>query len=102
MSNVIDFLECLGKDAQLRHASDPELEQALIRAQIDPAVREAILLRDQRRLESLLGATANVCCAIYAPVREDEPEEEEEGDENQQDDGGDDEQEKAVRLTAVG
>jgi hypothetical protein len=97
MSNVIDFLERLGKDAHLRRASDPELEQALIRAQIDPAVREAILLRDQRRLESLLGATANVCCAIYAPLHEEDDEEQQ----KRQDDGEDYEEEKAVRLGAV-
>ena len=97
MSNVIDFLERLGNDAQLRHASDSALEQALINAQIDPAVREAILLRDQRRLESLLGATTNVCCVIYAPMHEegDEPE-----DDKRQDDGEDPEQEQAVRLKA--
>ena len=40
MSNVIDFLERLGKDAHLRHASDAQLEQALISAQIDPAIRQ--------------------------------------------------------------
>jgi hypothetical protein len=100
MSNVIDFLERLGKDAQLRHASDQELEQALIGAQIDPAVREAILLRDQRRLESVLGASPNICCAIYAPVREDDDEKD---DEKQQDDGEGEEEEKeekAVRLAA--
>ena len=97
MSNVIDFLERLGNDAQLRHASDSALEQALINAQIDPAVREAILLRDQRRLETLLGATTNVCCVIYAPMHEegDEPE-----DDQRQDDGEDREEEQAVRLKA--
>jgi hypothetical protein len=96
MSNVIDFLERLGKDAHLRHASDDKLEQALIGAQIDPAVREAILLRDQRQLENLLGATTNVCCVIYAPAREEEDDE----DEKQQDDGEDGGDEKAVRLSA--
>jgi hypothetical protein len=93
MSNVIDFLEHLGKDARLRHASDLDLEQALIRAQIDPAVREAILLRDQRRLESLLGTNANVCCLVYSPMREDDDEDEQR---KQQDDGDD---ETAVRLS---
>jgi hypothetical protein len=97
MSNVIDFLERMGTDAHLRHASGDKLEQALIGAQIDPAVREALLMRDQRRLEELLGATTNVCCAIYAPAREDDDEGEEE---ECPDDGGDDEEEKAVRLSA--
>jgi hypothetical protein len=76
MSNVIDFLERLGNDAQLNRASDALLEQALNEAQIDPAVREAILLRDQRQLETLLGADSNVCCMIIAPAREDDASEE--------------------------
>jgi hypothetical protein len=96
MSNVIDFLERIGQDANLRNAPDAALERALAEAQIDPAVREAILLRDQRRLESLLGATTNVCCVIYSPVREDE----EETDEPLPDQGGEEEEEKAVRLRA--
>ena len=97
MSNVIDFLERLGKDAQLRHASDGALEQALINAEIDPAVREAILMHDQRRLEHLLGATTNVCCVIYAPMHEDG----DEADDKRQDDGDrGHETEQAVRLSA--
>lgn len=99
MSNVIDFLERLGQDAQLRHAADGELEQALIRAQIDPAIREAILRRDQQRLESLLGAAPNVCCMIYSPLRDDEDDEDD--DRKQQDDGDRDEPEQAIRR-AVG
>lgn len=97
MSNVIDFLERLGKDAELQRASDAELEQALIGAQIDPAIREAILLRDQRRLESLLGANPNVCCMIIVPARE-EDDEEERKDRQDEDDSGD--EQRAVRLIA--
>jgi replication fork clamp-binding protein CrfC len=96
MSNVIDFLERLGTDARLRHASDPELEQALIGAQIDPAVREAILLRDQRRLESLLGANPNVCCMIISPARQ---EDDEESEKKKDEDGDSGDEEQAVRLT---
>lgn len=62
MSNVIDFLERMGRDAWLRHASQGDVEQALVRAQIDPELQEAILAKDQRRLELLLGA-CNVCCS---------------------------------------
>jgi hypothetical protein len=91
MSNVIDFLERLGTDAHLRNASDVELEQALVNAQIDPAVREAILAGDQRRLESLLGATTNVCCVVYAPIREDDDEESEEPPQQDEDDAPEEE-----------
>jgi len=63
MSNVIDFLERMGQDAQLRHASQNDVEQALARAQIDPQLQTAILAKDQRKLETLLGGN-NVCCAL--------------------------------------
>ena len=99
MSNVIDLLERLGQDAQLRHASDGELEQVLIRAQVDPAVRDAILMRDQRQLEALLGANANVCCMIATPAQE-EPEEEDDERKQEDDDDGAGE-EKAVRSIAI-
>lgn len=98
MSNVIDFLERLGNDAQLRHASEVEIERAMTRAAIDPAVREAILAGDQRRLEALLGATPNVCCMIYSPAREDDDESEDERKQDEDDEP--DDEERAVRLTA--
>ena len=95
MSNIIDFLERLGTDAQFTRGSDVALEQALASAQIDPQVRDAILMRDQRRLETLLGANPNVCCMIIAPAREEEPEDDEKApDEDEPDD------ERAVRLAA--
>jgi len=63
----MEFLVQMGQDAQLRYATNNELEQALRRAQIDPAVREAVLAGDRRRLEALLGATGNTFCGIYVP-----------------------------------
>ena len=74
MSNVIDFLEKWGQDSQLRHATSAELEQALLRAGIEPAGRAAILGADRRTLESVLSARSRVVCAIFAP-EEDEDEE---------------------------
>jgi hypothetical protein len=72
MSEVIEFLEQLGKDANLRHASQAEIGQALARTQIDPSVQAAILNEDQRQLEALLGADTNVCCMIFVPEDEDD------------------------------
>lgn len=69
MSNIIDFLERMGQDAKLRNASDAEIDKALAKAQIAPAVRAAIFNEDQQELEKLLGATTNVCCMIQ-PVRD--------------------------------
>lgn len=92
MSNVIDFLERLGQDAQLRGASGDEMEAALLNAGIEPELRTAILEADQRALEALLGADTNVCCVIY---KEDEEEEEEKEDEGEGEEEGEDD-EKAM------
>ena len=78
MSDVIDFLEKWGRDAQLRHADNAEVSRELVGADIEPLVRKALLGADQRHLEFLLGARANVCCLIYSPDKEEEEEEEEE------------------------
>ena len=88
MSNVIDFLERLGQDAQLRIATNEQIDEALRNAGIDPALRAAIVSRDQRSLEALLGADSNVCCMIYKEDEEEEEEKEgeEEGEEDDQDD----------------
>ena len=67
MSNFMEFLEKMGQDAQLRYATNEQLEQALTRAQIDPTVRAVVLAGDRRRLEVLLGATGNTCCGIFVP-----------------------------------
>jgi hypothetical protein len=85
MSNVIDFLERLGQDAQLRYATNAEIEQALAGAQIDPAVRAAILGEDQLQLEALLGAATNVCCMVH-PAEEEDDDLEEDDDEDDDDD----------------
>ena len=76
MSNVIGFLEKMGQDAALRHAGNNEIELALASAQIDPALRTAILGNDRAQLEALLGARTNVYCLI-APGKQDDEEEEE-------------------------
>ena len=90
MSNVIEFLERLGQDAELRTATNEQIDDALRSAGIAPALRAAILNCDQRRLEALLGADSNVCCMIY---KEDEEEEEEkEGEEEEEEDDKDDEE----------
>lgn len=67
MSNVIDLLEMIGQDARLRHASPSDMEQVLLRAQIDPEVQAAILAKDQSRLETLLEGD-NVCCMLFPSI----------------------------------
>jgi hypothetical protein len=67
MSNAIELLERLGRDARLRHASAEQLSAALSHAAIDSALRSAIMRKDQQALQLLLGADTNVCCLVYAP-----------------------------------
>ncbi len=85
MSNLIDFLERIGRDPQLRHAGDDVVDEALETAGIDAAVRIAIVSKDQRELERLLGVDTNVCCLVHSPDDEEEEEEEEESDEEHED-----------------
>jgi hypothetical protein len=77
MTDVIDFLEKMGQDAQRRYASQGEVEQALTGTQIAPALQTAILAKDQAQLENLLRLVP--LCAPYFPGNE-----EEEGDENEE------------------
>jgi hypothetical protein len=89
VSNVIDFLERFGGDAQLRHASEDEVDVELKLAGIEPGLRAAIVSKDQSELERLLGANTNVCCMVNAPEEEEE-EEEEDDDEDEDEDDEDD------------
>jgi hypothetical protein len=63
MSNVIAFLEMIGQNANLRHASRDQMEQALATAQIAPDMQAAILEHDQEQLQALVGAS-NTCCLL--------------------------------------
>ncbi len=72
MSNVIGFLEKMGQDAALRHATHNEMELALARTTIDPELQAAILNSDQARLEAVLGARTNVVCGLVTPDDDDD------------------------------
>ena len=91
MSDVIDFLEQMGRDAHLRGAVGLDLEAALIAADLEPGVRAAFLEGDQHKLELLAGASHNICCMVNVPHEEEEPDEQEEDDDRKdKDDEGDD------------
>jgi hypothetical protein len=77
MTDVIDFLEKIGQDAQLRRESQDELELALSSAQLAPEFKSAILAEDQAQLETLLGQVP--LCGMFFPSKEDE----EEGDDDE-------------------
>jgi hypothetical protein len=67
VSEVIEFLERLGCDARLRHATKEEVAQALAQAGIEDPTRATILWGDRPALESLLDAKANVFCGVLVP-----------------------------------
>jgi hypothetical protein len=75
MSNVIDFLERMGQDADLRHVDRAKLEQALANTNIQPELRTAVASGDQTKIEALLGAKANVCAIVFPAEEERVPEE---------------------------
>jgi len=91
MTDAIDFLEQLGRNARLRHAPATELERVLAASGFEPSLRSALLADDAMRLGELLGAQPNICCLVEKPDQEDDEEEEEEEEEDFEDD------EEAVR-----
>jgi hypothetical protein len=82
MSSIIDFLERLGADAQLRHASQEELALVVADSQLDAAVGAAIIAKSTAELYALLDMRP-MFHIQNNPGREEE-EEEEEGDEEQE------------------
>jgi hypothetical protein len=72
MADVIEFLERMGRDAQLRHASEAVLDQAMRDARMSPGVRAVLLRGDRAEIEAIAGAESNVCCTVHAPDPDDE------------------------------
>ena len=77
MTDIIDFLERMGRDAGLRGATSADLAEALVEAQVEPLVRKAVLAGDRRTLEHILGAQPNVCCMVNYPEEGGDQEEQE-------------------------
>jgi hypothetical protein len=73
MPNIIEFLEKVGQDSQLRHATRGQLARAFDDAAIAADVRDAALSGDRRTLEQLVGSPEIVCCLV---VHSEESEEE--------------------------
>ncbi len=78
MTDIVDMLERLGGDAQLRYADRKERLDALTSAGIDGAAASALLAGESRALERQLDARSDSCCLVWAPQRDDEEEEDEE------------------------
>jgi hypothetical protein len=56
MSDIIDLLERLGQNAQLRHATQAEIQKELQDANVSSDVYAA-----------LMGEDSTTCCLIYMP-----------------------------------
>jgi hypothetical protein len=77
MTDIIDFLERMGRDAGLRGATRAQLAEVLVEAQVDPLLRKAVLAGDRSTLEVILGAHPNVCCTTHYPESDGDQEEQE-------------------------
>lgn len=76
MPNVVEFLAAAGRSAHWRDATGAMRSKLAVEAGLDAPLQEALLDGDRRRLETLLGQAANICCLIYAP-QDDEREDDE-------------------------
>lgn len=77
MDGIITLLEKIGQSAAYRYGDTGELRVALEGADIEPALRDAVLARDASFLYSTL--TGQILCGLIMPGKEDE----DEGDEDE-------------------
>ena len=74
MSQVLQFLESLGRDGHPAHLVGREFEAMVSSLDIDDAQRQALLDRDAAGLGNLLSARPVMLCSIFPadePQRED-------------------------------
>jgi len=77
MTDTIDLLEAIGRDASLRHASTEELTNILEQAQASEALTSAVASGDSSWLSMELGNKPNQAPQVtQAPAREDDLEHE--------------------------
>jgi hypothetical protein len=81
MSDVVDFLEKLGSEAQWRNASQEELEAALAESDIATPERLAILAGDAAQLQVLMHQPQPFSILVPPDEEEGDEDEENEGDE---------------------
>ncbi|GLQ48473.1 hypothetical protein GCM10007862_35240 [Dyella lipolytica] len=78
MTDTIDLLEAIGRDASLRHASTEELTAMLEKAQAPEALTVAVASGDSSQLSKELGCpTCEPPQSTQTPGHEEEPAEEE-------------------------
>ncbi len=72
MQDVISFLDRLGRDAALKHATLGKLDEVMRSEGLEPTIRSAILRKDAQDLATLVGADKDLCCMIAIPGEDDE------------------------------
>ena len=84
MSNVIQFLESLGRNpaSALPHA---DYAAAVAALEIDDAQRQALLDRDHAALNGLLGGRAKVYCLVAPAENEPQQDDQQESEDDDQD-----------------
>lgn len=86
MSDTIELLEAIGRDATLRHATADELACVLAQAQASEALVAAVAQGDSALLSAELGHKPLQPPQItQAPAREDDEEQEEDDDDDPRD-----------------
>jgi phosphoserine aminotransferase len=74
MSDTIEWLETIGKTANLRHASNEELAQALSHTDASEALKAAVTFEDRSHLSVELGhKPMKTDESTYGPAHEEEP-----------------------------
>jgi hypothetical protein len=72
MSNTISFLESVGRDATLRHATGSQLAAAMRRERISPELRAVILGQSGAQIGEYLGIRDKIHCLNFpkkAPMK---------------------------------
>ena len=65
MSNIIGFLENVGRDAALRHASREQLLQAMQDGQLPAAQRTAVFSNSRAAIDEVLGTNETLYCSNF-------------------------------------
>ena len=84
MSNIVQFLEALARNP--KPLSQEDFVAAVSQAALDAASTQALLERDAKGLNGLLGGRPRMVCMI-APAENDEPQREDEQEDEQAPEG---------------
>ncbi|MEO8000678.1 MAG: hypothetical protein ABI644_02295, partial [Arenimonas sp.] len=94
MSNVIQFLESMGKDASLANMSPEEYSAAVKASGVDDVAKLALLNRDQGALNDSIGAYKKMMM-LLVPAEDDDQGAEKDSDKESDKDGDNDQDEKS-------